>query len=148
MKRSTLDTLSGVFVLIALVFLAWYSINLGKMDLFGGDYYQVFAAFNSAAGLKKGAVVALAGVEVGKVEDISLDQRGGKARVRLKIHSGIRLDDGVTASIRTGGLIGDKFISISPGGAGGAISPGGMIRVTESSVDFEQLISQLIQGKI
>lgn len=148
MKRSTIDTLSGIFVLIALAFLAWYSINLGKMNFFGGDSYEVIATFNSVAGLKRGAAVEVAGVEVGKVDEISLDQGGTMARVRLKINNGITLDDGVIASIRTGGLIGDKFISITPGGSGRTISPGGTIKVTESSVDFEQLISQFIQGKI
>lgn len=147
MKRATLDTISGIFVLISLVFLAWYSINLGEMDFFGSGYYQVNAEFDSAAGLKNGATVEIAGVNVGKVNGISLEPRSELARVSLDIKKGIKLQDDVIASIRTQGLIGDKFISISPGGSGRNIPPGGMIEDTESSVDFEQLINQFLQGK-
>lgn len=147
MKRETLDTISGIFVLIGMVFLAWYSINLGKIDFFGKPNYQVNAEFDSVAGLKNGADVEIAGVNVGRVDGINLDPQSELARVRLEIKKGIKLQEDVIASIRTQGLIGHKFISISPGGSGSDIPPGGMIEDTESSVDFEQLINQFLQSK-
>ena len=148
MKRATLDTLSGIFVLIALVFLSSYSIKLGKMDLLGDGFYQIYAEFDTVAGLKNRAAVEISGVHVGMVEGITLDPESEQARVCLEIKNGIKLQEDVVASIRAQGLIGNKFISISPGGSSRIIPPGGKIENTESSVDFEQLISQLVQGKV
>ena len=148
MKRATLDTLSGIFVLIVLVFLSYYSIKLGKMDLLGDGFYQIYAEFDTVAGLKNRAAVEISGVHVGMVEGITLDPESEQARVCLEIKNGIKLQEDVVASIRAQGLIGNKFISISPGGSSRIIPPGGKIENTESSVDFEQLISQLVQGKV
>jgi len=147
MNRITLDTFSGIFVVIILAFLAFYSIRLGRMEFFGESSYQVYAEFDSAAGLKKGATVEIAGVNVGRVDDITLDPRSEMARVHLEINNDIKLQDDVIASVRTQGIIGAKFISISPGGSSRVIPPGGLIEDTESSVDFEHLISQLVQEK-
>ena len=147
MNRLTLDTISGLFVLIALIFLAFYSIKLGRMEFFGGSSYQVYAEFDSAAGLKNGATVEIAGVDVGRVDGITLNPKNEMARVRLEINKGIKLQEDDIASVRTQGIIGDKFISISQGGSSRVIPPGGMIEDTESSIDFEHLISQSIQEK-
>lgn len=134
-------------MLIALIFLAFYSIKLGKMEFFVGSSYQVYAEFDSAAGLKNGATVEIAGVGVGRVDGITLNPKNEMARVRLEINKGIKLQEDDIASVRTQGIIGDKFISISPGGSSRVILPGGMIEDTESSIDFEHLISQFIKEK-
>ena len=148
MKREILDTVTGIFVLAALVFLAYSSINLGRMDVFGSDYYQVYAEFSSVSGLNNGATVEIAGVDVGRVDNITFDPRSEMARVRMEIKDGVRLQEDVVASIRTQGLIGDKFVSISSGESGKFIPLGGMIKHTKPPIDFEQLISQFVQGKV
>ena len=148
MKRVNLDLLSGVFVLFLLVFLAYYSIKLGKVELFGNDYYRVYARFVSVSGLKNRANVDIAGVRVGRVIAITLDQKSDEARVCLEISDRVKLQDDVIASIRTQGLIGSKYVSLAPGESERIIPPGGTISNTESSVDFEQLISQFIQGGV
>ena len=136
-------------MLIGLVCLTYLSVRLGKMDLFGGDYYQVYADFDSVSGLKSGASVEVAGVEVGRVGRIILDPRSGnKARVYLQIQGGIKLQDDVIAAVRTSGIIGDKFIQMKPGGSDGIVAAGGRIRETESSVDLEELISKYIHGQV
>lgn len=144
MKRLNVDTAVGLFVLVGIAALAWLSVRLGKLEIVGGDYVPVRAEFASVAGLKNGASVEIAGVEIGKVDAIVLD--GNKADVRMKIRRGIGLGDDTVASVRTMGLIGDKYISLSPGASDRLIPPGGTIRETESPPDFDQLIGELIHG--
>lgn len=148
MKRATLETIVGIFVLIGILCLAYLSIKLGKMELFGGDYYQVQADFDTVSGLKSGASVEIAGVEVGRVGRILFEPKSDMAKVYMQIKPGIKLSDDVIASVRTRGIIGDKFVKLSPGGSDKFIPPGGKIRSTESSIDIEEMISHYIQGKI
>lgn len=149
MKRATLETIVGIFVFIGLLCLAYLSIKLGKMELFGGDYYKVYADFDSVSGLKSGAAVEVAGVAVGKVGRIILDPKNGsRARVYLQIKGGVKLQDDVIASVRTSGIIGDKFIQVKPGGSDKILADGGRIRETESSVDLEELLSKYIHGQV
>jgi phospholipid/cholesterol/gamma-HCH transport system substrate-binding protein len=148
MKRATLETIVGIFVLIGILCLAYLSIKLGKMELFGGDFYQVQADFDTVSGLKSGASVEIAGVEVGRVGRILFEPKRDMAKVYMQIKPGIKLSDDVIASVRTRGIIGDKFVKLSPGGSDKFIPPGGKIRSTESSIDIEEMISHYIQGKI
>ncbi len=149
MKRAGLETVVGVFVLVGILCLAYLSIKLGKMEVLGGNYYEVVADFNNISGLRTGASVEIAGVEVGRVERITLDTTVGyKAKVFLRIDAGTKLSDDTIASIRTRGIIGDKYIMLQPGGSEKLLANGGRIRDTESSVDLEQLISEYIHGKV
>jgi phospholipid/cholesterol/gamma-HCH transport system substrate-binding protein len=148
MKKGTVETTVGVFVLIGLLCVGYLTIKLGRMEWFGERYYQVEAFFNSVSGLKSGAQVEMAGVTVGRVDEITLDQESRMARVKLKIREEVVLYDDVIASIRTTGLIGDKFIMLSPGGAGLPIEPGGAIFDTESALDIEELISRYVFGDL
>lgn len=144
MKRFNVETAVGLFVFAGIVAIAWLSIRLGKLEIVGGDYVPVHAEFSSVAGVKKGASVDIAGVPVGKVDAITLS--GYKADVLMKIRKGIALQDDTIASIRTMGLIGDKYISLSPGASDRLIPPGGKIRETESPPDFDQLVGEIIHG--
>ncbi len=144
MKRLNLETVVGLFVLLGIVCLAWLSVKLGKLEIVGSGYVPVHAEFSSASGLRKGASVEIAGVEIGKVDSIILDDY--KADVRLKIRTEVALQEDTIASIRTRGLIGDKFVNISPGASDRLIPPGGKIRETESAVDLEGLIGEFIHG--
>jgi phospholipid/cholesterol/gamma-HCH transport system substrate-binding protein len=144
MKRLNLETVVGLFVLLGIVCLAWLSVKLGKLEIVGSGYVPVHAEFSSASGLRKGASVEIAGVEIGKVDSIILDDY--KADVRLKIRTGVALQEDTIASIRTRGLIGDKFVNLSPGASDRLIPPGGKIRETESAVDLEGLIGEFIHG--
>lgn len=148
MKKARLETVVGIFVLIGIICLAYLSIKLGKMEILGGDYYEVYGEFDSVSGLKKGASVEIAGVEVGRVDRIVLTPQSGMARVFLRIRTGVSLTDDVIASVRTRGIIGDKFIKLAPGGSDKYLGPGGKIRSTESAIDLEELIGQFIHGKV
>ncbi|MDD2321006.1 MAG: outer membrane lipid asymmetry maintenance protein MlaD [Geobacteraceae bacterium] len=149
MKKASLEVYVGIFVLVGIACLAYLSIKLGKMELIGGDFYGVQANFDSVSGLREGASVEIAGVEVGRVDRIALDpQAGYTARVSLKINAGVALQDDVIAAVRTRGIIGDKYIQLKPGGSDRILHDGGRIRDTESSIDFESLLSKYIHGTV
>jgi len=144
-----LEMTVGVFMLAGILCLGYISVKLGKMEIMGGDYYTVTAEFDSVSGLKPGARVEVAGVEVGKVDRISLDTKSGdRAIAQLKIKTGINITDDVIASVRTSGIIGDKFIKLKPGGSEKFLQNNGKIRETESAIDIEELVSKFIHGKV
>ena len=115
----------------------------------GGDYYTISAGFDSVSGLKPGARIEIAGVEVGKVEKITLDPKSNdRALAIMKIKSGVKISDDVIASVRTSGIIGDKFIKLKPGGSDIFLANNGKIQETESAIDIEELVSKFIHGKV
>lgn len=146
MDRIRLHAAVGVFMLLGLLALAYLSIKLGRVSFLGGGGYEVVVDFPSVGGLKAGSTVEIAGVEVGRVESIRLVDY--QARVTLRIAGGIQLQEDAIASIKTKGLIGEKYIRISPGGSETLIPPGGKIREVEAPVDFEELLSKYIFGKV
>ncbi|MDH5739346.1 MAG: outer membrane lipid asymmetry maintenance protein MlaD [Nitrospira sp.] len=146
MDKSKLELVVGVFVLVGIVALGYLSIKLGKLEIIGGDLYEVEALFNSASGLKPGATVEIAGVEVGRVKTISLKE--DQAIVKLAVQNGTRLYSDTIASIKTRGIIGEKFLALSPGGGGDPLRPGDTIRDTEAGLDLEELVSQYVHGKV
>jgi phospholipid/cholesterol/gamma-HCH transport system substrate-binding protein len=149
MNFAKLEMTVGIFMLIGILCLGYISLKLGKMELIGGDYYTVSARFDSVSGLKPAARVEIAGVEVGKVDRIGLDpQSGDQAVVGMKIKSGVKITDDVIASIRTSGIIGDKFIMLKQGGSDRYLKNNDTIRETESAIDIEELISKFIHGKV
>lgn len=145
MKDVKMETAVGLFMMLGIAALAWLSIRLGNVEIGRGDKVPVTAEFTSVQGLKNGAGVEIAGVEIGTIDSIEISDY--KAVVRMSVRKDIALQEDAIASIRTRGLIGDKYISISPGASDRLIPPGGKIRETEPPVDFERLIGQFIHGK-
>jgi phospholipid/cholesterol/gamma-HCH transport system substrate-binding protein len=149
MNMVKLEMMVGSFMLIGILCLGYVSIKLGKMELIGGDFYSVTARFDSVSGLKPGARVEVAGVEVGKVDRISLDPKSGdRALALLKIKTGVKISDDVIASVRTSGIIGDKFIKLQQGGSETVLKDNGTIHETESAIDIEELVSKFIHGNV
>lgn len=146
MKKTSIEAAVGIFMLIGIVCVGYLSIRLGEMEWGGDKFYPVVARFQSVSGLITGARVELAGVHVGKVDSIALDPERQVAVVRLKIQKDVVLSDDVIASIKTSGLIGDKYLQLVPGNSDTALKPGGMITETESAVDLEALISKYVFG--
>ena len=146
MKKFDLELAVGLFMIAGIICLGYLSIKLGKMDVLGGKGYEIQAIFSNSGGLKTGSSVIIAGVEVGRVRGIWLDDY--QAKVVMKMHPDIKVQEDAIASIKTKGLIGEKFIEITPGGSDNYIEPGGRIRDTQSAVDLEQLISNYVFGKL
>ncbi len=149
MRRTIVEISVGIFVLLGLICVAYLTIKLGKMEWLGtGNYYQVKARFGNIGGLKKGAVVDMAGVQIGQVIQVNLDPEDNTAVVTMKIRNDLQLTEDVIASIKTAGLIGDKYVQISPGGSDVILENGDTIVETESAVDLEALISKYAFGKV
>ncbi|MGD0826940.1 MAG: outer membrane lipid asymmetry maintenance protein MlaD [Desulfobaccales bacterium] len=146
MRRGNLELAVGGFVLLGLLCLTYLAIHLGKMEVWGSGY-RVVANFDNVSGLAQGGSVEVAGVRVGRVETIRLTP-GDQAAVTLSLKPGLQLHDDAIASIRTRGIIGDKFVQLSPGNSEKLISAGGTIHDTESGIDLEELISTFIHGKV
>lgn len=146
MNHSRTDVVVGLFVLVGLTCLGYLAIRLGKLELFASQGYVVFADFASVAGLKPGDPVEIAGVRIGRVEGIGLAD--DKARLTLRLSDGIKLQEDVIASVRARGLIGDKFVLVSPGASDKIIPPGGKIRETDSPPDIPDLIGKIVGGDL
>jgi phospholipid/cholesterol/gamma-HCH transport system substrate-binding protein len=144
MRKMDLEFAVGLFMVIGILCLGYLSIRMGKLEVFGGDGYEIQAVFANSGGLKSGSSVAIAGVEVGRVKEIILEDYQAKAVMVLSPDIEVQRD--AVASIKTKGLIGEKFVEITPGGSEKLVKQGGRIRKTESAVDFEQLLSQYIFG--
>ena len=148
MKRSSIELWVGFFVLIGILCVGYLTVHLGQMEWFGDKYYRLYAQFQSVSGLKTGTHVEMAGVQIGSVERINLDLEKQVARVTLKIQKNVELTDDVIASVKTSGLIGDKYIKLSPGGSDVILKSGDTIIETESAIDLEDLISKYVFGKV
>ena len=146
MEKAKLEFIVGVFVLVGIVCLGYLSIKLGKLELIGGNVYEVIAQFNTASGLKAGSSVEIGGVEVGRVRAITLNE--DRAAVILAVDNKVKLYTDTIASIKTRGIIGEKFLALSPGGGGDPLKPGDTIRDTESGLDLEELVSQYVHGNV
>jgi phospholipid/cholesterol/gamma-HCH transport system substrate-binding protein len=146
MDRWRVNVAVGVFVVLGILALGYLSIKLGRVTLFSGSGYMVSADFPTVGGLKSGATVEIAGVEIGRVESIGLADY--QARVVLRVNGNVQLQEDSIASIKTKGLIGEKYIRISPGGSDKIIPPNGKLREVEAPVDFEELLSKYIFGKV
>lgn len=148
MKKHRVETTVGVFVVIGLLCVGYMTVKLGDVSIFGDDSYSLFARFSSVTGLKTGSSVEMLGIEVGKVDNLLLDQDKQQAMVELRIKNGVLVYDDAIASIKTSGLIGDKYVQIDPGGGGDLLAQGDSIFDTNSPLDIEALIGKFAFGSI
>jgi phospholipid/cholesterol/gamma-HCH transport system substrate-binding protein len=147
MKQSQIELSAGVFVLLGILAMAWFAIEAGARIPLGDSTYSLNARFSNIGMLKPGSQVFVAGVPVGRVDKIDLDPQF-TAIVHLQVNRDVHLPADTIASIRSSGLIGDKFISLAPGADTQSLSPGGTITDTESAVDLESLISRFAFGSV
>jgi phospholipid/cholesterol/gamma-HCH transport system substrate-binding protein len=145
-NHSRAEIIVGIFVLIGIVCLGYLAIRLGKLELLGNTGYIVYADFSSVAGLKVGDPAEIAGVRIGKVESLGLAD--DRARIALRVDPQVKLQEDAIASVRARGLIGDKFVLITPGASDNIIPPKGRIRETESPQDITDLIGKFIGGDL
>lgn len=146
MNHTRTEIIVGFFVLIGIACLGYLAIKLGKLEVLGSGGYMVYADFSSVAGLKLGDPVEIAGVKVGRVDAMGLAD--DRARLQLRIEDNVKLQEDVIASVRSRGLIGDKFVLLAPGASDKVIAPGGRIRETESPPDITDLIGKLVGGDL
>ena len=148
MKKYAMETIVGIFIVLGLLCIGYMTIKLGHVSLLGDDSYSLIARFTSVTGLRTGNPVNVLGIEVGKVERIDMDQENQTAVVEIRIRKDIKIYDDAIASIKTEGLIGDRYVSIDPGGAGSALGHRGTITETQAPVDITELIGKYAFGEV
>ena len=148
MKNTKLELSVGIFVLLGIAAIAYLTIQVGTGSLVSGDTYLIESRFTNAGGIHPGSSVMVAGVTVGRVEGVRIDPSDFSAIVTLRVLEGLKLPTDSMASIKTTGLIGDKFISLAPGADETYLKPGNRITLTESAVDLESLIGKMAFGSV
>lgn len=143
-----IDFVVGLFMVAGIAAMGYLAVNLGNLQIGKQDVYTLHASFPSVSGLKLGAQVELAGVPVGRVTFIAVDGKlQDRADVDIEVRGDIKLPDDTFASVRTQGIIGDKYIQLTPGGSLDILADGDEITETEGSLQLEELISKYIFEK-
>jgi phospholipid/cholesterol/gamma-HCH transport system substrate-binding protein len=148
MKKYSKETVVGIFVVIGLLCIAYMTVKLGNVGFLGENKYSLTARFTSVSGLRVGNPINMLGLEIGRVAGFEMDQENQLAVVTLEIDKGIQIFDDAIASIKTEGLIGDKYISIDAGGGGDMLNDGDSIIETESPTDIMDLVSKYAFGDV
>lgn len=148
MKRTTAEFTAGLFVIVGILGILYLAVNIAGQNIIGNKMESYSARFTNVTGLKVGSDVRLAGVSIGEVTRIELDPDTFYAMVKFKLPAGVVLEDDTIVSIRTNGLLGDKFLSISPGGSGLELEPGDLIVDTESAVNLEDILGKIAFGGV
>ena len=148
MKKYAVETTVGIFLVFGLLCIGYMTVKLGHVSLLGDDAYSLFARFTTVSGLRVGSPVNMLGISVGKVGRLTMDQKDQKAVVEIRIQKDIKVFDDAIASIKTEGLIGDKFLNIGPGGSGKLLGPGGTITETQPAVDLVELVGKYAFGEV
>ena len=144
MKNINTELIIGLFMIAGFLAFGYLSLQMGEFSIFDLEKnYSLEAEFENVSGLKVGAVVETAGVSIGKVAGVGLGENG-LARVTMLVNQEIKITTDAIASIRTQGLIGDKYIKIIQGADEEMLGEGGVIFDTESAIDFEELVSKYI----
>lgn len=148
MKKYTMETTVGIFFFIGVLLIGIMTVKLGHFSILGGKTYPLSARFTSVTGLRVGSPVYIFGIEAGRVERLTMDQKYRRAAVEVQIQQGIKIYDDAIASIKTEGLIGDSYLGIDPGGGGELLMPGGMITETQPALDIADLIGKYAFGEV
>ena len=144
MKKFNTEAIVGMFVVAGCLAFVYLSTQMGELSFFSqARNYRIEAEFDNVTGLKVGAGIEIAGVNIGKVSSIALGKEG-LAKVILLVKNEVKLTGDAIASIRTQGLIGDKYIKITQGADEETLKDGGFLFETESSIDIEELVSKYI----
>ena len=138
----------GLFILVGILAILYLAIQIGSSRILGSDSIVVEARFSNVGGLNEGSNIMIAGVKVGIVGKIRLDTQSLVAMVELKLKNDLVIYDDAMASIKTNGLIGDKYVALDPGGGGFELEEGEPIVDTESALDIESLLSRFAFGSL
>lgn len=144
MKKAGIEIAVGTFILIGILGMTYISVNLGQVNFFEQNNYTLTATFTSATGLKPNTNVEIAGVKIGTVKNIELEDY--QAKVTLAINSDVEIQDDAIASIRTKGILGENFVEILPGGSDIVLAPNETIFDTEPSFDLLSVVKNLMVG--
>jgi len=140
------EVIVGIFMLAGVAAVAWMSVRFGDLRLLGPGRYEVTAIFADVGGLRRGASVVIAGVDIGTVTEVRLENY--RAAVIMGIDAAVVLQDDTIAAVYTRGLIGERFVELSPGASTRIIEPGGRIRDTLPARNLEQMLGRFVFGNM
>ena len=144
MKKLNVQMITGLFVLLGIAAFTYQAITIGGASIRETPGYTLTARFDSISGLRVGGIIEAAGVRVGTISGIKFDPDNYKAIVNLRINDGVPVQQDAIASVRTQGIIGEKYIKLSAGGFPELLTDGMEIHETESAVSLEELVSKYI----
>jgi phospholipid/cholesterol/gamma-HCH transport system substrate-binding protein len=148
MKQTHVEIWVGLFILAGFLAFCYLAFNLGEVTLFkGGRMMTITADFDNISGVKKGSSVQIAGVPVGTVTRVILNDHN-VAEISMQIEKTLKIPSDSMASVKSQGIIGDKYIQITLGGNKELVRDGGELVDTESAVDIESLISKFAFGGV
>ena len=142
MRGNVIETVMGAVVLVVAALFLVFAYKTSQLRAVSG--YQVSAEFSRVDGIRQGSDVRISGIKIGSVVTEELDPKSFLAVVRMSIDPAVQLPDDTVAEIVSAGLLGDKYMSLVPGGSDKVIPPGGKIKYTQSSVSLENLLGQMI----
>ncbi len=143
-----METTVGIFVVIGILCLGYITVKLGNLSFISSDSYSLYTRFTSVAGLRSGNPVEMFGIEIGRVGKLSMDQDAQVAVVELKIQKDVKIYGDAIASVKTSGLIGDRYVQIDPGGADETLTDGESIIETEAPIDLQEMIGKYAFGDV
>lgn len=148
MQRKSLDLWVGLFVVLGVAALFFLALKVGNLSSLSFEKtYTVITKFDNIGGLKPRAAVKSAGVVVGRVGDIKFDDKSFQAVVTLNLETRYKMPKDTSAKILTSGLLGEQYIGLEPGGDTNVLIAGDRIKMTQSAVVLENLISQFLYSK-
>ncbi len=148
MKKYSMETAVGIFIVIGLICVGYMTVKLGNVSLFGDTTYPLSARFTSVSGLRVGSSVEVYGIQVGTVTSLGIDHDKQMGVVGMKINKNTIIYDDASATIKTAGLIGDKYVKVDPGGSGEVLKAGSFIAQTSVPADIEDLIGRYAFGDV
>ena len=142
MRGNLIETVMGAVVLLVAALFLFFAYNTSQLRAVPG--YELTADFERIDGIREGGDVRISGIKIGSIVGQTLDSKTFLAHLRMSIDPSVKLPDDTVAEIVSAGLLGDKYLSLVPGGSETTIPPGGQIKYTQSSVTLENLIGQMI----
>lgn len=142
MRRNMIETVMGAVVLAVAAFFIVFAYS--KAEVGTVDGYEIRARFDRIDGIRPGSDVRMSGIKIGTVTSSTLDPKTYLAVVRMNIRNDIKVPDDTSIAVSSDGLLGDKFLALSPGGSDGMLKPGGEILTTQGSIDLMSLVGQMI----
>jgi phospholipid/cholesterol/gamma-HCH transport system substrate-binding protein len=142
MRRNMIETVMGAVVLVVAAFFIVFAYS--KAEVGTVDGYEIRAKFDRIDGIRPGSDVRMSGIKIGTVTTSILDPRTYLAVVRMTIRNDIKVPDDTSIAVSSDGLLGDKFLALSPGGSEAMLKPGGEILTTQGSIDLMALVGQMI----
>lgn len=147
-KKNVYESIAGMFVFVGLIVLVYMTVTMGNVSFFDDSSMVLKARFNTVTGLRVGNPIEMYGIEIGHVGELTIDDEVQMAMATLNIQKSAQIYSDAIASIKTAGLIGDKFINIDPGGSGKILDHNDIIINTESPVDLNDLIGKYAFGSV